>query len=160
MAAAPEQLVAGPPGIRFLSASGEVKWFSEDELRRIIGHERYLDFRGSELSLNAWIDEQNEESLGLTIAEVSTITLGALGVLFGGLLILEGASSQDALGQGIGFGLGLPVFGVGAAFGGLGAYLVWEDKRDHGAVHHPDLASASQPASRAAGVGLTLSASW
>lgn len=160
MPAAPKQLVGEKPATRFLSASGEVKWFSEDELRRILGPERYLDFRRSELSLNAWISEQNEESLGLTIAEVSTITLGAIGVLFGGLLVLEGATSEDALGQGIGFGLGLPILGVGAAFGGLGAYLVWKDKQDHGAVHHPDLTGASGPAPRAAGVGLTFSACW
>jgi hypothetical protein len=160
MTAAREQPSAQNAEIRFVSASGEVKWFSEDELRRIIGPERYRDFRGSELSLNAWISEQNEESLGLTIAEVSTITLGAIGVLFGGLLMLEGASSEDALGQGIGFGLGLPIFGVGAAFGGLGAFLVWKDQQDHGAVHHPELAGASGPAPRVAGMGLTFSARW
>ncbi len=159
-AAAPKPPVTGPRAVRFLSASGEVKWFSEDELRRSLGPERYRDFQSSELSLNAWISEQNEESLGLTIAEVSTLTLGAIGVLVGGLLMLEGASSQDALGQGIGFGLGLPIFGVGAVFGGLGAYLVWQDEQDHGAVHHPALTDASQPAPRVAGMGVTFSASW
>jgi hypothetical protein len=146
--------------IRFVPPGGQVKWFSEDEVRHMLGPERYVDFRRSKLSLDAWISEQNEESLGLTIAEVSTITLGALGLLAGGLLVLEGASSPDALGQGIGLGIGLPVLGVGAAFGGLGAYLVWEDKQDRGAVRHQELTGASSRAPSATGMGLTFSVRW
>lgn len=159
-AAAPKQRRLDAPPIRFVSANGELKWFSEDELRGIIGPARYQDFRASELSLNEWISEQNEESLALTIVEVAFLTIATLGVIAGGALMLEGATSPDPLAQGIGFGIGLPTFAVGAGFGALGAYLVWEDNQDRGHIHHPELASATQSGQHMAGMGLALSACW
>ncbi|HET6147910.1 MAG TPA: hypothetical protein VFH68_10290 [Polyangia bacterium] len=129
--------------IAYLAPSGEPRWFSDADLRRTLGEKPYADFRASGLSLNAWIHERNQESVGLTVAEVATFTLAGLGLLVGGGLIVGGIRSPDALGRGIGWGLGLPIAGAGLVFGGVGVCLVWVDGQDRGSVKQPEFARES-----------------
>lgn len=146
-------------GFRYVAPSGAVRWFSEENLRRILGPDPYADFRSSGLPLNAWIQARNKESVGLTIAEVGAFTLAGIALLVGGGLIVGGITSEDALGRGIGWGLGLPIAGAGLVFGGVGAYLVWVDRQDRGAVRQPEFARGGAAPQRRA-PGLALSVRW
>lgn len=146
-------------GFRYVAPSGAARWFDEEDLRRILGADPYADFRKSGLSLNAWIQARNEESVGLTIAEVGVFTLAGIGLLLGGALILGGITSEDALGRGIGWGVGLPVAGAGLVFGGVGVCLVWADEQDHGAVRQPEFAFSGTVPQRVA-PRLALSVRW
>jgi len=155
--AAPPAAQVTAQRIAYLAPSGEQRWFSDADLRRTLGEKPYADFRASGLSLNAWIHERNQESVGLTVAEVTTFTLAGLGLLVGGGLIVGGIRSEDALGRGIGWGLGLPIAGTGLVLGGVGACLVWVDGKDRGSVKQPEFAldGAARPPLR-----LALSVRW
>src|SRR5262245_54837890 len=106
--------------------SGHVRIFSGDDLRKIVGDQRYEEFSGSGQTLNAWIEEQNAESFALTLGEIASFALAAATI--GGAVALD-------LDQNVRLGLA----GGGVVFAGVGVALVWADTKDYGTIWHPEL---------------------